>query len=82
MIIEKSLVLLSLMRQGGMFTYNEMKKWLIKANLLAENEENDNLKFRIVVSLLKKEGLIDKRYVDDRYYITPKGRILLEKLKG
>ena len=69
------------MRYGNIFTYNEMKNMLIKRNLLVENEK-ENLKFKIVISLLKKEGLIDKRYVDGRYYITPKGKILLEKLRG
>lgn len=80
-MIEESINLLSLMRRGGIFTYDEMKNILVKRNLSAENEK-DNLKFKIVISLLKKEGLIDKRYVDGRYHITPKGRILLEKLKG
>ncbi|MEK7657711.1 MAG: hypothetical protein AAB366_00775 [Patescibacteria group bacterium] len=73
--------LLFLMRHGNMFAYKEMREWLIKKNLLSENKKDD-LKFKIIISQLKKEGLIDKRNVDGRYYITPKGKILLEKLRG
>ncbi len=79
-MIEESINLLSLMRYGNMFSYGKMKSALIEKNLLSKNEK-DCMKFKIIVSLLKKEGLIDKRHVDERYYITPKGRRLLEKLR-
>ncbi len=80
-MIEESINLLSLMRYGNMFSYNKMKSALIEKRLLSENEK-DGLRFKIIISLLKKEGLIDKRHIDERYYITPKGRGLLEKLRG
>ncbi len=80
-MIEESVNLLSLMRYGNMFSYDEMKNALIERNLLSENEKG-GLKFKIIISLLEKEKLIDKRHVDGRYCITPKGRGLLEKLRG